>query len=191
MANESVFKTSFKAIQTALEALEPLDITQREFALSMILKGLGMSASTGSKAQNGSEDKGNNSLSTNVKKMTAKEFLKNKKPHTDLERLICLAYYLTHVRDTPHFKTEDITALNTESASAKFSNASATARNAVSHSGFLSQAGGGKKQLTVLGEDAVTALPDRDALAKVLAEAPKRHRPRGKTKPKTKAQGNG
>src|SRR5262249_34963010 len=138
MTNESVIKKSFEAIQTALEALEPLDTTQREFALSMILKGLGMSESTGSKAPNGSRDKGNNTLPTDIRAMTAKDFLRNKKPYTDLERLICLAYYLTYARDMSQFRTEDITALNTEAAGAKFSNASATARNAVSQSGFLS-----------------------------------------------------
>ena len=42
-----------------------------------------------------------------------KEFLRDKKPASDVERVACLAYYLTHHRDIPHFKTVDISALNT------------------------------------------------------------------------------
>lgn len=183
MESKTMIAESFKAIHACLEALEPLDSTRRDFALSMIYKGLGMSEPAG----NGGAEKGaknsRTSDATDIKSMTAKDFLREKKPYTDLERLTCLAYFLTHARDTPHFKTEDITALNTEAAGAKFSNASATARNAVSQSGFLSHAGAGKKQLTPLGEDVVNALPDRDAMAQAIADAPIRRKRRGKSKP--------
>src|SRR2546429_7925043 len=37
--------------------------------------------------------------------MQPKEFLLDKQPKTDVERVACLAYYLTHYRETPHFKT--------------------------------------------------------------------------------------
>src|SRR4051812_47013393 len=39
------------------------------------------------------------------KEITPKEFLLEKDPKTDGERLACLAYYLTHYRDQPYFKT--------------------------------------------------------------------------------------
>jgi hypothetical protein len=182
MENKSVISESFKAIQTALEALEPLDATQREFALSMILKGLGMSESAGFNGQKGPAQGGSNVAQTDIRATTPKDFLKAKKPRTDLERVICLAYFLSHERDMPHFKTEDITALNTEAAGAKFANASATVRNAVSQSGFLSHAGAAKKQLAPLGEEVVEALPDREAVAQLIADAPKRRKPRNKPK---------
>ena len=51
-----------------------------------------------------------------------KEFLFQKQPKTDIERIACLAFYLTHFRDTPHFKTLDLAKLNTEAAQIKFSN---------------------------------------------------------------------
>jgi len=44
-----------------------------------------------------------------------KRFFLEKQPRTDVERVACLAYYLTHYRDTPHFKTIDLSKLNTES----------------------------------------------------------------------------
>ena len=42
MPKSSVITQEFQAIQAALEALEPLDTTQRQFAVSMILSRLGM-----------------------------------------------------------------------------------------------------------------------------------------------------
>jgi hypothetical protein len=186
MEKNSVIAATFKAIQTALEAVESLNTTQREFALAMIVKGLGISGSTSIEAGNGSAHTHTKTAQTDLTSVSPKDFLRDKKPQTDLERLTCLAYYLTHARGTAHFKTEDITALNTEAAGPRFANASATARNAVSQSRFLSHAGTGKKQLTALGEDVVTALPNRDAVAQVVAEAPKRSKRRGRAKAKGK-----
>src|SRR5436309_11534705 len=51
--------------------------------------------------------------------LSPKEFLRDKHPMTDVERVTCLAYYLAHYRDTPHFKTVDISTLNTEAAQPK------------------------------------------------------------------------
>ncbi len=36
------------------------------------------------------------------------------------------------------------------------------------HSKFLSQAGGGKKQITSIGEDIVNALPDQEAVKNIV-----------------------
>lgn len=55
--------------------------------------------------------------------MVPKEFMVQKRPRTDIERVACLGFYLTHYRDTPHFKTLDISKLNTEAAQPKFTNA--------------------------------------------------------------------
>jgi hypothetical protein len=53
---------------------------------------------------------------------TPKQFLLEKEPRTDVERIACLAYYLTHYRDMPHFKTIDLNKLNTEAAQQRLSN---------------------------------------------------------------------
>jgi hypothetical protein len=46
--------------------------------------------------------------------VSPKEFLLSKQPRTDVERIACLAFYLTHFRDIPYFKTLDLAKLNTE-----------------------------------------------------------------------------
>lgn len=94
--------------------------------------------------------------------MSAKEFLRDKQPGTDIERVACLAFYLTHYRDTPHFKTVDISSLNIEAAQPKFSNAAMAVDNARAR-GFLVASTKGNKQLSAVGERYVELLPDRDA----------------------------
>jgi hypothetical protein len=92
---------------------------------------------------------------------TAKAFLAQKDPKTDAERITCLAYYLTHYKATPRFKTKQLAAANVDAAQPKFSNAAVAVMNAAG-SKYLSAAGSGDKQITVLGEKLVDALPDRD-----------------------------
>jgi len=106
--------------------------------------------------------------------MPPKEFLLEKQPRTDVERLACLAYYLTHYRDMLHFKTLDLSKLNTEAAQPKFSNAANSVNNAVKR-GYLVPATKGQRQLSAAGEQFVHALPDRDAAREAMATArPKR-----------------
>jgi hypothetical protein len=111
--------------------------------------------------------------------MSPKEFLRDKSPVTDLERIACLAYYLTHYKSVPHFKTVDLSALNTEAAQPKFSNATLAANNALT-AGLLVQAGGGSKQLSSIGETFVQLLPDRDAAKASLKKVRKRRVKKGK-----------
>ena len=99
--------------------------------------------------------------------LPAKDFLFQKQPSTDIERIACLAYYLTHYADTKHFKTIDLSRLNMEAAQLKFSNSAYAVTNAA-NAGLLAQAGKGFKQLSAMGERYVDALPDREAAKEVL-----------------------
>jgi hypothetical protein len=109
--------------------------------------------------------------------LSPKEFMLEKRPTTDVERIACLAYYLTHYRETPYFKTLDLSKLNTEAAQIKFSNAAKAVENAAA-AGLLVQAGKGKKQISAIGELYVQALPDRDAARAAIAHAKRRKRGR-------------
>lgn len=102
-----------------------------------------------------------------------KDFLFQKTPNTDVDRVACLAYYLTKHRDLQHFGTIDISKLNTEAAQVKFANPSAAVSNAI-RAGLLTTAARGKRQLTAHGERYVEALPDHVAAKQLIS----RQRPR-------------
>jgi len=105
--------------------------------------------------------------------VSPKDFMMEKKPRTDVERVACLGFYLANYRDMPHFKTLEISKLNTEAAQIKFSNASVAVNNAL-QMGYLTHAGKGQKQLSAVGEQFVSLLPDRDAAKSALARLKQR-----------------
>lgn len=111
-----------------------------------------------------------------------KEFMLEKQPATDVERIAALAYYSTHYRDKPQFKTLDLSKLNTEAAQRKFSNASVAASNAVKQGYLVGATKSGFRQLSAAGEKYVEALPDQDAARKAMAAA----RPRSARRKKSK-----
>lgn len=115
--------------------------------------------------------------------MSPKEFILLKKPHTDVERIACLAYYLAYYRNTQHFKTIDISKLNTEAAQIKFSNTTYAVQNAT-NKGFLVPSTKGNKQIGAVGEQYVQALPDREAAKEVLKTFLKRSRKTRRSKSK-------
>jgi hypothetical protein len=117
--------------------------------------------------------------------MSPKEFLFEKQPRSDVERVAALAYYLTHYREMPYFKTLDLSKLNTEAAQPKFSNAASSANNAVKQ-GYLVPTSKGQRQLSAAGERFIAALPDRDAARAAMAQgAPKRRTRRAATSKRT------
>ncbi|MCK9614709.1 MAG: hypothetical protein M0R48_04290 [Candidatus Omnitrophica bacterium] len=133
----------------------------------------------------------NNSLELNFsdrEERSPKEFLLDKNPKTDIQRIACLAYYLSHYRNTPHFKTLDLSKLNTEAAQPKFSNPGFAVTNAANKR-LLVPAGGGSKQLSALGEQYVQALPDLNAAKAVLERAQRtRKKSQGKKTPQQESK---
>jgi hypothetical protein len=121
--------------------------------------------------------------------MTPKQFIEQKQPQTDVERVACLAYYLTYTRKQAKFKTVDIEALNTEAAQTKFgSTPNAAVANATSSAKYLAPAGKGMKQISSRGEHLVKALPDRESVKAALKKLKGRSRRGVKKKaPKAKA----
>ncbi|MGH8337120.1 MAG: hypothetical protein ACRETL_09955 [Gammaproteobacteria bacterium] len=119
---------------------------------------------------------------TEDRSLSPKEFLLEKDPKTDVEKVACLGFYLTHYRGMPHFKTIDISKLNTEAAQIKFSNAAVSVNNATLQN-YLTGAGKGTKQLSAFGERFVLALPDREAAKVVMSLTRQRRRNRRSAQP--------
>lgn len=119
------------------------------------------------------------------RELSPKEFMQEKAPKTDVERVVCLAYYLSHYLNTPHFKTAEISKLNTEAAQRKLANAAYAVNNAT-QGGYFVDAPGGDKQLSVMGEHYVEALPEREALREIKERFQHRQK---RYKKKTKKNG--
>lgn len=120
----------------------------------------------------------------------SKTFMAAKRPMSDVERITCLAYYLSRYRGATQYKTRELTDLNTEASQPRFSNPTVAARNAVVQQ-YLSLAGGGRKQITTRGEAVVEALPDREKVKKALEENTYRSKRRKTNKvKKTKESSN-
>jgi hypothetical protein len=197
MTKEAAFKDELTALGLVLKALEPLKEDKRLFVLRTTMDRLGIdSAAAGIRiSPAAAPTPGVNAQpgipvvslqpGTPVAGVSAKEFMKTKQPITDVQRIACLAYYLTYNRNTTHFKTLDLTKLNTEAAGGSFSNPAVAVMHATSSYGYLAAAGGGKKQITALGEDIVTALPDQEQVKSIIAQSKSRKR-RGSAKKKSK-----
>lgn len=166
----------FNEVVSALKRLEP---ERRERVLGTVMTFLGMDgrARRAESIYGGAAPTPVSGGFSEDRSISPKEFMLEKQPRTDVERVACLAYYLTHYRDMPHFKTIDLSTLNTEAAQMKFSNAALSANNA-SKMGYLVPATKGQKQLSAVGEKFVRALPDRDAAKNVMELA----RPRRKNR---------
>lgn len=164
----------YKAFQQVADVLLPLDKDMRERVYATVGTFFGYEASYGGLVEaSASRTAGERSpppiqIATR-EPPSPKDFLFQKEPNTDMERVACLAYYLTNYRDTKHFKTLDISKLNTEAAQRKLANAASSVYNATQR-GFLAQAPRGMKQLAAEGERFVDALPDRAAAKAALGK---------------------
>jgi hypothetical protein len=172
-----------KAMDAAFNALSNLKPDEKRRVLTWLWEKLevGGAPPAGAQAPLGAAPSGANAPTAPPApsgNLTAKSFLAQKDPRTDAERITCLAYYLTHYKATPRFKTNALAAANVDAAQPKFSNPAVAVMNAAG-SKYLSAAGGGEKQITVLGEKLVDALPDRE---KVNALRKPRRRKSGKKK---------
>lgn len=104
-------------------------------------------------------------------KISPKQFMMSKKPTSDIERITCLAFYLTHYKEMTTFKTIDLTHLNIEAAQPRMTNPTVAAKNSVAAQ-YLVLAGGSKRQIGPRGEAVVNALPDRSKVTVALEEHP-------------------
>jgi len=114
---------------------------------------------------------------------SASEFYRSKRPKTDAQKIACLAYYLTHHKNTHEFKTADLQVTETESKAPKITNLPRAVDNASRSARVLTSTTAGLKQITTHGEDVVNALPDQEAVKEVLrAQKPTKRRKRKSNK---------
>jgi hypothetical protein len=183
-----------KAMDAAWSALSPLEPDEQRRVLIWLIDKLKLSGSVSLGALSSGtpmtpkQPSATPTAGGSETELTPKQFMAQKKPKTDGERITCLAFYLTNYRQTQQFKTKDLTDLNTkEAAGPRFSNAAAAANNAMRDQ-YLAPAGGGQKQITIRGEALVNALPDREKVAAAMQEHPARRRKPSKARRRRSAK---
>jgi hypothetical protein len=180
------YAKELEAIGQALKVLSPLKEAQRRFVLETIQARLGLNTRPAGSTERpggvpgvGTAKQAEASSERSTAGATPRAFLSQKKPKSEGERMACLAYYLTHVKDKAHFKTRELTDLNVEAAGVKFPNPSRAAGDALTKYNYFVPGTKGCRQLSPLGESVVEALPDRDAVKKAIEEnRPKARRSR-------------
>ncbi|MEU3713257.1 hypothetical protein [Streptomyces catenulae] len=181
---------SIRALHTSYAALETLDEENRGRVLRWLIEALDVSVPDLSGATGYAADGALISPSGATPQTSRpRDFISSKKPQSLVERMACLGYYLSHYRDTPHFRIQEIVQLNTEAASQKFGNPSRDFDNADRQNGYLVSAGIGLKQITPRGEAVVEALPDRDAVKQALRNNPFKSRRSRDSSRRAKPQG--
>jgi hypothetical protein len=169
------------ALLKVINLLDPLDESDKKWVLQSAASKWTIEVQRAAAQPPGSPGGGQGPVGTD----TAKDFLKRKLPQSDLQRVACLAYFLTHSKSVHAFKTADISKLNTEARGTPFNVPRAVANANRATCGYLSAVGKGQKQLTAYGEEIVEALPDKAAVAAVEASRKsKKHKKRKKLKPK-------
>ena len=108
----------FAALQTVIGALQPLDSEARTRILASVATFLRAPAQEAAHADSSREaiaggmDRSVPPPYSESAVMSPKEFLLEKQPRTDVERIACLAFYLTYYEETPSFRTLDLSKLN-------------------------------------------------------------------------------
>jgi hypothetical protein len=171
------FGREARILSDMLSALQELSSEGREHILKTVATFFGVSIGSGTPRTDRSTVATSVAAFSEDRSPTPKQFMLEKRPFTDVERVTALAYYLTHYRNQPHFRTLDLSQLNTEAAQIKLSNPSKAVDNAV-RAGLISQATKGARQLSAAGELYVQALPDRDAARESIKHVRPRRRRR-------------
>jgi hypothetical protein len=101
----------------------------------------GQSGSTG--AANGGAGNGAAGQAANLAGLNPKQFIAQKKPKTQYERIACLGYFLHAARQVTEFGAEEIKAINKEGAQQPILNLPTILGDTSTKYGYISAAGGG------------------------------------------------
>jgi hypothetical protein len=165
MADEANFKVTIKGPGLTFD--QSVDMSGANRIMSFVMTGSALPEGGGG---NGAGAGAGGVSVVNLAGLNPKQFIAQKKPKTQYERVACLGYFLHAARQVVEFGADEIKAINKEAAQQPILNLPTIIGDTTSKYGYLSAAGGGNKQMTVLGDAVVQALPDRDAVKAALAE---------------------
>lgn len=184
---------STSALVTVVKALESLTDADKQWVLNSAASrwALTVQPRTGGGAGGAAGEAGTTPGSNSpdaeaaVTRKDIRAFIRAKKPVTDVQRVACLGAYLAQTTGHHGFTSKDIASAHTSSGGSKI-NLPRALDNATRQSKYISTLSGREKQLTTLGEDVVTALPDQAAVKAVEEASKGRRGKKSKSTKKTK-----
>src|SRR5688500_7383988 len=143
--NAKKLSPDIEALNDVLEALHGLTSDdEKRWVLETVANRMGLASPIQtSKGQTGNRSSGNTGNTLNL---TPKEFMRSKEPKNDVQRVACLAFYLTNARSTPQFRIIDLENLNTEAAGPNM-NMTRASDNATRKNNYLAAGEGRNKQI--------------------------------------------
>ena len=186
--------TEHEALKGIDDLLSGLSTEQRQWVFDCIVLKYKIQATTSNQPpQNASpQNQGHIPFNTQtispVLNSTIKDFLVQKRPFDNYERIACIVYHMEKTQGLEGVKNKDIIKGNKDARQTAFSNPGVFINHAVGRHGYLTTMGGGKKALSAKGEAVVNALPAREAVALVLSEHANKKKSTRKPRKKKKAK---
>jgi hypothetical protein len=167
---------STTALVAVVKALEPLIDADKQWVLNSAASRWTLSVQTqssgGGRGGNGGSGGGTPGASNSpdassaISRQDIRAFIRAKKPITDVQRVACLGSYIVQTTGQQGFNKKAIATAHTDSGGSKI-NLHRALDNATRRAKYISTRSGHEKQLTTLGEDVVSALPDQAAVKSV------------------------
>ncbi|MCI0618560.1 hypothetical protein L0244_36745 [bacterium] len=182
--DDSKLSAKLKAIEVIVTELKKLDEDDRPDVISFALKQVGLTTPTNLNSSQSDSNIAGGSQSAGLD-MNMADFVKNKSPKNEYQRVAVIAYYREYKQNKKEFKNAEMSQANTQEArQPKISNITDVVTKARDRYKFLTK-GTGKAthQLSTHGADIVNALPDQESVKKLIAGA-KSRKPRKKKKEK-------
>lgn len=108
-----------------------------------------------------------------IDKKDIRAFIRSKRPVSDVQRVACFGFFIQRTKSLQGFTSKDIAETHTESGGSSF-DVKRALDNATRQSMYLSNRANREKQLTMLGEDVVAALPNQELVKQIESEAKER-----------------
>ncbi len=172
-----------KAIEVIVKELQKLNENDRSDVVSFALKQVGLSSSSIPSSPQSDQISASEGSGPDLNKSMA-DFVKDKNPKNEYQRVAVIAYYREYKQGKKEFKNAEMSQANTsEARQPKISNITDVVTKARDRYKFLTK-GTGKAahQLSTHGADVVNALPDQVAVKTLIANTKTRKRKKKKVK---------
>lgn len=177
-ATKKAIDPELRAMEGILDALKDVPEDRRPAVLSYVADKMGIASTTSLKVPKNGPSPASNAIDNSIE-----EFMAAKNPSNTYQRFAALAYYLERNENVTELETGTLVEANSRASGPKVGNASQSFLDAENKYGFFAPGSErGKKRLTLRAKRIVEALPDQEAVKRVMDELPHRRAKAGKSR---------